>query len=82
MGILLPKEKYWELPEDEEVKLKEIGLAEFQDKDEGSIRRAYDKDEEIQAIKKNLKRGVKEMKGHWGYANGRTNIYGTKESFG
>ena len=38
-------------------------LAEFQDKDEGRIQRAYNKDDEIQAIKKNLENDVKEMKG-------------------
>ena len=62
-GILLPKEKYWNIPENEEVKLEEIELVEFQDKDEGKIQQAYDKDDKIQAIKENLKKGVKEMKG-------------------
>ena len=38
-------------------------LAEFQDKDEGKIQQAYNKDDEIQAIKKNLEKGVKEIKG-------------------
>ena len=38
-------------------------MAEFQDKDEGRIQQAYDKDEEIQAIKNNLAKKVKEMKG-------------------
>ena len=38
-------------------------LAEFQDKDEGTIHQAYHKDNEIQAIKDNLEKGVKEMKG-------------------
>ena len=49
-GILLPKEKYWDIPENEDIKLEEMELAEFQDKDEGRIRQAYDKDNEIQAI--------------------------------
>ena len=60
-GILLPKEKYWDIPD--EIKLKEMELAEFQDKDEGRIQQAYDKDDEIQTIKKNLENNVKEMKG-------------------
>ena len=38
-------------------------LAEFQDKDEGTIQQAYKRDNEIQAIKDNLEKGVKEMKG-------------------
>ena len=38
-------------------------LAEFQDKDEGTIQQAYKMDHEIQAIKDNLEKGVKEMKG-------------------
>ena len=38
-------------------------LAEFQDKEEGKIQQAYNKDDEIQAIKKNLENNVKEMKG-------------------
>ena len=62
-GVLLPKEKYWEIPEDEEIKIEEMKLAEFQAKDEGKIQQAYSKDEEIQKIKDNLKKGIKEMKG-------------------
>ena len=38
-------------------------LAEFQDKDEGTIRQAYKMDNETQAIKDNFEEGVKEMKG-------------------
>ena len=38
-------------------------LVRFQDKDEGNIQQAYDKDDEIQAIKKNLEKRVTEMKG-------------------
>ena len=62
LGILLLKETCWDIPE-EVIKLKEIELAEFQDKDEGRIQQAYDKDDEIQAIKRNLENNVKEMKG-------------------
>src|ERR1700761_6071685 len=38
-------------------------LVEFQDKDEGKIQQAYDKDNEIQTIRKNLENNIKEMKG-------------------
>ena len=38
-------------------------VAEFQDKDEETIQQAYKKDNEIQAIKDNLEKGGKEMKG-------------------
>ena len=61
-GILLPKETYWDILEEQEVKIEEMELAEFQDKDEGRIHQAYNKDDEIQAIKKNLEKGVKQMK--------------------
>ena len=63
LGILLPKETCWDIPEEEEIQIKEMELAEFQDKDEGRIQQAYNKDDEIQAIKKNLEKGVTEMKG-------------------
>ena len=62
-GILLPKEAYWDIPEELEVKIEEMELAKFQDKDEGKIQQAYNEDDEIQAIKKNLQKGVTEMKG-------------------
>ena len=45
--ILLPRGRYWDVPEEAEIKLEEIELAEFQDKDEGAIRNVYDKDDEI-----------------------------------
>ena len=38
-------------------------LAEFQDMDEGTIKQAYKMDNEIQAVKDNLERGVTKMKG-------------------
>ena len=62
-GILLPKEIYWDIPEEPEVKIEEMELAEFQDKNEERIEQVYNKDNEIQAIKKNLENNVKEMKG-------------------
>ena len=33
VGILLPKEQYWDIPEGEEIKIEEMELAGFQDKD-------------------------------------------------
>ena len=40
-GILLPKEKYWDIPEEnEDIKLEEMEQAKFQDKEEGRIQRA------------------------------------------
>ena len=61
-GALLPRE-CWDTPEGEEIKIEEMELAEFQDKDEETIQQAYKIDKEIQAIKDNLEKGVKEMKG-------------------
>ena len=63
VGILLLKEQYWYIPKGEEIKIEEMELAEFQAKDEEKIRQAYNKDNEIQAIRKNLENNVKEMKG-------------------
>jgi len=63
VGILLPKERYWEIPETEEIKLDVLETTEFQDKDEGEIQKASNDDDEIQDIKKNLHEGRKEMKG-------------------
>ena len=37
-------------------------VAEFHDKDKGTIQQAYKTDNEIQAFKDNLEKGVKEMK--------------------
>src|SRR6202012_2665409 len=63
-GISNKKKKTcWQILEEQEVKIEEIELAEFQDKDEGKIQQTYDKDDEIQAIKRNLEKGIKEMKG-------------------
>jgi len=63
VGILLPKEQYWDIPEIEEIKLDVLETTECQDKDEGEIQKASNVDEEIQDIKKNLDKGKKEMKG-------------------
>jgi len=63
VGILLPKERYWDIPETEEIKLDVLETTEFQDKDEGDIQKASNVDNEIQDIKRNLDEGRKEMKG-------------------
>jgi len=63
VGILLPKERYWDIPETEEIKLDVLETIEFQDKDEGEILKASSVDNEIQDIKRSLDKGRKEMKG-------------------
>jgi len=63
VGILLPKERYWDFPHTEEIKLESLETTEFQDKDEGEIQKASNVDNDIQAIKRNLQEGRKEMKG-------------------
>jgi len=63
VGILLPKERYWEIPETEEIKLDVLETTEFQDKSEGEIQKASSINDEIQEIKRNLDEGRKEMKG-------------------
>ena len=65
MGVLPTKEKYLDIAEEEEIKLEEIELAEFQDKDEGAIYETHRRrTTEIKAIKNNLeKEEVKARKG-------------------
>jgi len=63
VGILLPKEQYWDIPETEEIKLDVLETTEFQDKDKGEIQKASNGDKDIQEIKRNLDEGRKEMKG-------------------
>jgi len=63
VGILLPKERYWDIPEMEEIKLEALETTEFQDKDKGEIQKASNVNNEIQDIKRNLDEGRKEMKG-------------------
>jgi len=63
VGTLLPKERYWDIPENEEIKLDILETTEFQDKNEGEIQKASNVDKEIQDIKRNLDHGRKEMKG-------------------
>jgi len=54
VGILRPKERYWDIPETDEIKLHLLETTEFQDKDEGEIQKASNVDNEIQDIKRNL----------------------------
>ena len=61
-GALLPRE-CWDIPEGEEMKIEKMELAENQDKNKEMIQQAYKMDNEIQAIKDNSARGVKEMNG-------------------
>jgi len=63
VGILLPKERYWDIPDAEEIKVHGLETTEFQDKDEGEIQKASNIYNEIQAIKRSLDEGRKEMKG-------------------
>src|SRR6266403_646587 len=58
IGILLPKEKYWD-----DTRIEAMELAEFQDKDEEKIQGASKQDTETQAIRRALESGTKEMKG-------------------
>jgi len=63
VGILLPKERYWDIPETEEIKLDILETTEFQDKNKGELQKASKDDNEIMDIKRNLDEGRKEMKG-------------------
>jgi len=81
-GILLSEERYWDMPDTEEIKLDILETTQFPHKDEGEIQKANKTDNEIQAIKRQLDKGEKEMKGiALGYVNGRTTSYRTKERF-
>ena len=63
MGILLPKERYWDISETEEIKIDLLETMKFDPKDEGEIQKASNGDKEIQDIKRNLDEGRREMKG-------------------
>jgi len=63
VGILLPEERYWDIPETEDIKLDVLETTEFQDKDKGELQKASNVNKEIQDIKSNLDEGRKEMKG-------------------
>jgi len=63
--ILLPTERYWDIPETAGIRLDILETTEFRDKDEGEIQKAskLEDDNEIQDIKRNLDEGREEMKG-------------------
>jgi len=63
VGILLPKDRYWDISETEEIKLDILETTEFQEKDEGTIQKVSKNDNEIQDMKRNLDEGRKEIKG-------------------
>jgi len=63
VGILLPKERYWDIQDTEEIKLDILETTEFRDKNEEEIQKASNDDAEIQDVKRNLDEGRKEMKG-------------------
>jgi len=63
MGILLPKELYWDIPETKEMKVDILEMTEYRDKDQEEIQTASKDDNEIQDIKRNLSEGRKAMKG-------------------
>jgi len=63
VGILLPKERYWDILETAEIKLDLLETPEFQEKDKGEIQKAICVDNKIQDIKRSLDEGRKEMKG-------------------
>jgi len=67
VGILLPKERYRDIPETEEIKLDILETTEFPDKEKEEIQRAGKDDDEIQIIIRNHGEGRKQMKGiAWG----------------
>jgi len=63
LEILLPKERYWEIPDTEEIKIEVLETTEFKNRDEGEIQKASSIDNDNQGIKWNLDEGRKEMKG-------------------
>jgi len=54
VGILLPKEGYWDITYTQEIKLDILATAKFRDKVEGEIQKRSKVEEEIQNIKRNL----------------------------
>jgi len=63
VGILLPKDRYWDIPQTEEIRLDILETTEFRDKNKGEIQKPSKYDNEIQDIKRNLDEGKTEMKG-------------------
>jgi len=60
-GNLLPKERYWDIPDTEEIKLDIMETTKFQEKDEGVIHKAREVDDRIQESKRNLDERKQEM---------------------
>jgi len=63
VGIILQKERYWDILDTKEIKMDMLETTKFADKDEGEIQKASNDDAEIQDVKRNLDEGRKEMKG-------------------
>jgi len=66
VGILLPKERNWDIPGTEGIKLDVLETTEFQDQDEGEIQKASNVDNQIKAIQRNFDEGKKGNE--WGSA--------------
>jgi len=62
VGIILPKERYGDIPDTEKIKLDMVETTEFRDKNEGEIQKPSNDDAEIQGIRRNLDEGRKERK--------------------
>jgi len=63
VGVLLPKERYRDIPDNEKIELDMSEKTEFRDQNEGEIQKASNDDAEIPDVKRNLDEGRKEMKG-------------------
>jgi len=63
LGILLARERYWDIPDREEIELQILKTTEFRDKKEGEIQKASSDDAEIKDVKRNLDEGRKKKKG-------------------
>jgi len=63
VGIVIPKDRYWDIPETEKIRIDILETTKFRDQDEGEIQKASTNDNEIQDIKRNLAKGKTEMKG-------------------
>jgi len=83
VGILLPKDRYWDIPDTEDIRLDMLETTEFRDKDEGEIHKASKNENKIQDIKRNLDEGKTEMKGTaLGLCQWKDDLYGIKERVG
>ena len=61
--ILLSKERSWDIPNTEEIKLAVLPTTKCPDKDQSEIQKASKVNTEIPHIKRNLDEGKKEVKG-------------------